>query len=281
MSDNELAAYREKYIRSKIPSSPPTIPPPEEETTLRGATDLQIRNVSGRPAPLRAWRVKWDWEGLAQYSGGVRTVAPDPCVFRCGELENNLNGHYAALTREWQFFWFELCCKACFGRNSRNISKKHFNWLARRWTMVGATTTAFTNGHGLDHFRNYVLNSNLELEDPKIYTLVCGGATLTGTIVKNSNGIEMLQVDHFDGTKPPPPVETIDLDTDPRVFFATIITARRVKDRNNREGFKVIRFPQFKEKNTPVPLIANTDIYYPLSDLEEILTGIKPSAYYP
>jgi hypothetical protein len=222
--------------------------------------------------------VKWDWEGLAEYNGGVREVAPDPCVFRCGELENNQNGHYVTLTPEWQSFWFELCCKACFGRYSQNLSKGHSRWLALRWTSVGGTTTAFTNGHGLDQFRNYILDENRDADPAKIYTLVCGGATLTGTVVKNSKGTDMLKVDHFDGMKLPPPVETIDPNNDPRVFFANIITARWVKPQG---GFKVIRFPQFRGKDVPIPLIANTDIYYPLNDLEEISAGIKPSPYYP
>ncbi len=278
MSDEELTAYREKYIRSKIPASPPAVmpsePKKEEEALIKNVTDLQIKNVSNRPVPVQAWRVKWDWQGLAEYNGGVRPVAPDPCVFRCGELEDNRNGHYVALTREWQFFWFGLCCRIYFGRYSPNLPKNETNWLAHRWTSVGANTTAFTNGHGLEVFRNYVLNESMDAEDAKIYTLVCGGATLTGTIVKNSKGVDMLKVDHFDGTKPPPSVETIDPYNDPRVFFANIITGKNVK---GKDGFKVVRFPQFRGKDIPVPLIANTDIYYPLSDLEEVTTGIKPS----
>jgi len=285
MSDEELTAYREKNIRSKIPASPPTtmlVEPKKGKTeaafiSIKNATDLQIKNVANRPVPLRAWRVKWDWEGLAEYNGSVRPVAPDPCVFRCGELENNRNGHFVALTREWQFFWFGLCCRIYFDGYSPTYPEKESNWLAHRWTSVGANTTAFTNGHGLEIFRNYVLNESMDSEDAKIYTLVCGGATLTGTVVRNSKGVDMLKVDHFDGTKLPPSVEIIDPYNDPRVFFANIITSKLVK---GKSGFKVVRFPQFKGKDIPVPLIAKTDIYYPLSDLEEITTGVKPSPYY-
>lgn|GEM_PF-424714 len=278
MSDEQLEEYRDKYIRSKIPTAPPVVPPREERTVMaKKVTDMHIKNVAGRPAPLRAWRVKFDWEGLAEYKGGVRDIAPDPCVFRCGELENNRNGHYVALTREWQFFWFDLCSGIYYGRYHRDLTKAEHRWLALRWTNVGASPTAFTNFHGLEKFRNYVLNESMDMELPKIYTLICGGATLTGTVVKNSKGVDMLKVDHFDGTKPPPPVETIDPYNDPRVFFANIITAKRIP---GKAGFKVVQFPQFRGKDVPVPLLANTDIYYPLSDLEEITTGIKPPAYY-
>src|SRR5262249_54747140 len=110
---------------------------------------------------------------------------------------------------------------------------------------------------------------------PAIYTLVCGGASLSGTTLTNSKGVQMLKVDHFDGTQSPPPVVTIDPYTDPRVFFATTVTSVKIDN-----GYKVNRFPQYDGKDVPVPLIASKDIYYPINDL--MLDGtIKLSPYFP
>lgn len=253
--------------------------------------------------PPPAYRVMWDWER----DGFEKVTRPNlPGVFRCGELGDASNGHYVPLTREWQFFWFDLCCKIYYGRYHQDLTPREYKHLAERWTVVGATTTAFTNHHGLDKFRNYVLDLRSEKEEPMIYTLVCGGATLAGTpelFKKGNKRTWMLKVARFDGRKPPPPVETIDPYTDPRVFFATTITNRRIKDRYTipvvdertnppgyqtkeiREGYKVNAFPQFKKGNRlldcPIPLIASKDIYYPLKDLVPLPAAEKPSPYFP
>ena len=229
-----------------------------------------------------------------------------PGVFRCGDIDDHRNGHYTRLTREWQFFWFDLCCKIYYGRYHQDLTKEEYRWLANRWTSVGATTTAFTNLHGLDKFRNYVLDTNEGMEDPKIYTLVCGGASLAGTPVLFQKGNErrwMLKVEHFDGNKPPPPVETIDPERDPRVFYATTIRNKRIaheyeikvfdeqsnppglKTESFKHGFAVNPFPQFKKngiaQHCPVPLIARSDIYFPLSGLAAIEPGQKWNPYFP
>ena len=219
------------------------------------------------------YRVKWDWE-LDDFGGEI--FRPNlPCVFRCGEINNHTNGHYTPLNKEWQFFWFDLCCKVFYERYHQNLTKKEYAWLAKRWTSVGGSKTAFMNQKGLNTKRNYVLGERMDKEEAAIYTLVCGGASLAGTRVVNDKGMEMLKVDHFDGKKPPPPVETINPYTDPRVFFATTITAKKIRD-----GFSVNPFPQFKGTDVPVPLIASKDIYYPMKDLEIVNGTEKPSPYF-
>ena len=249
------------------------------------------------------YRVMWDWE-RDDFEGVFRPNLPS--VFRCGEISDPSNGHYVDLTREWQFFWFDLCSKICFGRYHQELKPKEYKWLADKWSVLGATKTAFTNQKGVNDFANYVTNDRVGEEDPKIYTLVCGGATLTGTPVLFKKGIKrawMLKVDHFDGTQDPPPVETIDPYTDPRVFFATTITKRKVKGRYQipvvaeksnppgwkfreiKEGYRVNPFPQFKKEgrllDCPVPLVARKDIYFPLKDLVPINDGVKARPYYP
>jgi len=219
------------------------------------------------------YRVKWDWE-LDDFDGEISRPKL-PCVFRCGEINNNSNGHYTRLNQEWQFFWFDLCCKVFYDRYHQDLTKKEYDWLANKWTGVGGSKTAFMNGKGLNTERNYVLGERMSKEDAAIYTLVCGGASLAGTRVVNDKGVDMLRVNHFDGTKPPPPVDTINPYTDPRVFFATTITARKIAD-----GFSVNPFPQFKGKDVPVPLIASTDIYYPMKDLQAVDGWEKPSPYF-
>jgi len=110
-------------------------------------------------------------------------------------------------------------------------------------------------------------------------------------------------VAHFDWNQSPPPVETIDPYTDPRVFFATTITKRKIpgeyqitvfnadqdkltrKAKQIQEGYQVNPFPHFSKEggglaDCPVPLIAKEDIYYPMSNLVAIDDGKKPNPYY-
>ena len=253
--------------------------------------------------PKPAFRVKWDWE----WDDFEEITRPNlPGVFRCGEISDHRNGHYVKLTRDWQFFWFDLCCNIYYDRYHQDLTPQEYKHLADRWTVVGATKTAFTNQHGLDRFRNYVLDSRPDEEDPKIYTLVCGGASLAGTPVRFKKGNKstwMLKVAAFDGTNPPPPVDMIDPFTDPRVFFATTITKAKVPgkypltvfnestdppERTTREirnGYKVNPFPQFKKEDRlldcPVPIVASQDIYFPFKGLVPIDDGVKARPYYP
>lgn len=265
---------------------------------------LAVPVVSTPDVPKAEYRVKWDWE-----IEGFDVHRPRmPGVFRCGDIDNHLNGHYTALTEEWQFFWFDLCCKMVHGRYHQQLTKSEYRALATRWTSVGANTTAFTNAQGLDKYRNYVLNINRHVKElPKIYTLVCGGARLAGTPVlykKDKESRWMLKVEYFDGTKPPPPVETIDPRTDPRVFYATTVRDKivvhpykmvrfveeegqppRREEVEFQQGFAVNPFPQFKKNgmaiHCPVPLIASKDIYFPFSGLAAIEPGQPWSPYFP
>ena len=249
------------------------------------------------------YRVMWDWE-RDKFKEVTRPRLPG--VFRCGELSNNLNGHYVNLTRDWQFFWFDLCSKIYYGRLHQDLTPDEYHWLANRWTSLGATAIAFTNQHGLDKFRNYVLEERMSKEEPKIYTLVCGGASLTGTPVLYQKGKMcrwMLKVAHFNGRQAPPPVETIDPYTDPRVFFATTIVNKKIrreyqvtvfeankekltqKTKQFKNGYQANPFPQLAREggglaDCPVPLLAYEDIYYPMEDLVLIEDGVKPSPYF-
>lgn len=172
---------------------------------------------------------------------------------------------------------FDLSCRIVYGRTHEALTAEEYDWLANRFTGVFGDRTAFCNMKGFDVKANFITGERLNDELPAIYTLVCGGASLSGTVVTNSKGRQMLKVRHFDGTQPPPSAETIDPYTDPRVFFATTITDAKIDG-----GYKVNRFPQYQGRDVPVPLIASRDIYYPMSDLRIGGSGPeKPSPYFP
>lgn len=232
--------------------------------------DQSVVTLAEKPAariPVRYFVLR-DWERTDWTGECERNSLPQ--VRRLGEYANPNNGHYTRLNREWQFFWFDLCSFVVYGRYHSQLTKEEYRWLANRWTGVGGTGIAFMNKHGLDAYRNYVLNVRMDYELPAIYTITGGGASLGGVEVD-----DRLKVDHFDGTKPPPDVRTIDPYTDPRVFFANSIGTRA--DRS----LMVYRFAQFGGKDVPVPIVASRDIYYLLKDLERYESAYKRNPYYP
>jgi len=239
------------------------------------------KNLPMAVTSVPSYRVKWDWEHVEREH---RYNCPD--VYRLGQKENTNSGHYVVLTREWQFFWFDLCCKVVYGCYHDELTDERRERLAHKWTGVGAQTTAFTNYNGLDRWRNYVLNERMTKREPKIYTLVCGGASLAGvvtSVMRGTKKVPLLKVEHFDGRRPPPPVETIDPYTDPRVFFATIITDNKADPAGYdvEDAFAVIPFPQFEGMPVPVPIVATEDIYFPMKNLVPITDGKKANPYFP
>jgi hypothetical protein len=233
------------------------------------------------PSILFTHRVSFDWE-RDDWTGTV-TRSGMPCVFRCGELIDNDYGHYVELTKEWQFFWFDLCCKSYYGKYHEELTSAQYSWLAQKWTAVGGDDKAFTNQHGLDYFRNYVLNTGIGKQNPAIYTLICGGAsTKPLSIVKNNRGMLMAEIPSFDGTKPPPDVRTIDIKTDPRIFMANSITSKEIIV-DGRKTYAINPFPQFQKnyapQDVPVPLVSNEPIYYPVKYLVKWEGNVKFNPY--
>ena len=234
--------------------------------------------------------VERDWE-CSRWASGVRDMGftnegerrhAVPCVFRLGDIEY-IDGHYTYLNKEWQFFTFDLMCLSYYGKPHGALSDVEYKWIANRWANVYHGTTAFTNRQGTNTNRDYVNDRNQDAEKGiGIYTLVCGGASLSGLVVTNSKRKQMLKVDAFDGTKPPPDVMTINVNTDPRIFFATIISDTRINS-----GYRTYRFSQLQNPTSgrvydlPIPIIVSKPSYYPMDDLRIVVDGIKPSPYWP
>lgn len=220
-----------------------------------------------------------DWE-RDDWKGSVwRSNLPE--VFRCGELDDSDNGHYVRLTEETQFFWFDICCKSYYGKYHNEITKDQYTWLAKRWTSVGAGWRAFTNKHGLDTFRNYVLDINRGTEDPAIYTLVCGGMTTKPlNVLKNKNGVDMAQIPTFDPNNFPD-VRSIDIKNDPRIFNAVNITSTVV----SAGGYSITPFAQFQKdgisQDVLLPLFSNEPIYFPVRWLGDWNNNQKINPYNP
>lgn len=193
------------------------------------------------------------------------------------------DGTVVLLTRELQFFSFDLMALVVYGKVHSQLTKAEYDDLANRWSGIMGDTTAFTNGTASrnNHITGEVEAGYKDIAFDKRRT--CGLATHTGTVIKNDLGREMVALDYFDITKPLQPVETIDPLGDYRVFIANIITTTKVPG-----GYKVNRFPQLstpaanKYFDVPIPLFSASPIYYPRDRVRELPPGTPdPSPYFP
>lgn len=249
-------------------------------------------------APIYTYKfVKWDWLS-SEYAPGIRDLGFTksgeprdslPCVFRMGEFDNPNNGHYVFLNKEWQFFTFDLLSMSYYNKTHEYLTSVEYDWLANRWAGLYHGGLAFTNNQGTDTNRNYITRKedDMNLDAEKgigLYTLICGGASITtiGDVQTNIKGKRVIRVNSFDGTKPPPKSGSINIYSDPRIFFACSITGTKVENGYKVRPFNFLQNPQSGEiKPVPIPIISNKPIYYLYDNLFSY-PGIKRDNYlYP
>ena len=214
------------------------------------------------------------------YYKEIRTCAPCPEVLTIGEIDNNLNSYKFTLTEPWQRFWFALFTRAAYNRMPEELNEAELKYMVQRWSKLTWTREAFTNGNGDGTNHNYINGTCPDKPDMAMDKIrFTGGASVTGIEKVNSTGKGVLEVRTFDGNASPPDPRTIDMDIDPRVFFATIIQA---------DG-RVTRFPMLDgsmaptpllRNDVPVPIISTVPVYYPTQFLKKLPLGsTKPNPY--
>lgn len=207
-----------------------------------------LLNITEKPAPAvgarQLWRVLHDYE----LPGGVRDIViqrnkPQPEVFSC------FPNQFTPLNRAWQWLWRDL--------------NAHITDM--EWRKLLSCHRAFTNNCGYDcsenkhgPFADFVNGKDIGTPLPKIETLLCGGAIVTGTET-TYKGVPMLQLDALDGKRVPPSVEWL------RAREWLWYKAVSVAPDGAVRSFSISPFPEY------VPLIASQfPVYFPLSGLRKI-----------
>ena len=177
------------------------------------------------------------------------------------------------MTEAWQWFMFGLLEIQAGG------SMTH-DQLVQAFSSLYAGATAFCNGNGVDTHANYISGEigtpAHPLPLPGFFPIICGGNVLTGEEV-TIKGIQYLQVEHLSGN--PPDLDDVNRNNYPWLIqLSTIITTKKLAD----GSYQVIRFPQMRGRDVPVPILAKEDVTYPLSKLQRLPMGAAvPSPYYP
>ena len=175
------------------------------------------------------------------------------------EIYNLEPSHATDIDEAIQRLWYALF------RHGAPSLKEAF--AKRRWSAILRHDKAFTNNQGYgddnDPRRNYILGENLDAKEcPKFpKTLICGGATVTGTVEGALLKVSTLSPDNL------PTLEEL-LET-PWLYFHAV----------NSTWDRITRFPQGTVAEMDiyepvlVPLIASRDVYYPLAWLDKLPLG--------
>lgn len=213
-------------------------------------------------ANRQLYQVKHDYE----LGDDLRDNLPE--VFRLNPQ------HYVEMTGDVQEFMFWLLSNE-MDKVGATLEQKKAAW---RYLYDGAR--AFTNGRGVEKFRDYITPANSSAANPGLSTLICGGNVLTGeqVMAKWDNVIEpCLQVDTL--ADYPPLIYDLDRDHHPYwISYATISTLKGLPNGTHQ----VTRFsaPKMMGANAPVPIMASRPVVIPLWMLKPINIGSPvPSPY--
>lgn len=172
------------------------------------------------------------------------------------EVYNLEPTHVTELTPQRQYLSYAL-----FRHGAPSLDEK---LALSRWTALMHYKRAFTNQQGFgdssDPRANYITGENLDAELPKFpKTLICGGATITGTIEGALLKVTTLRS-----------VPSLDeLLATPWLYFHAV----------NSTSVRITRFPQGTVAELGiyepvlVPLFASRDVYYPLAWLDKLPVG--------
>lgn len=210
-----------------------------------------MASISHRILTLRDGDVMVDYPEIwiANHDNPPRKGAPCPEVYR---LEPH---HYSEMTEAWQHFMFDI----------------NPGMLPNNFAGLYNNSTAFTNENGFTDNpatsrADYINMETLDRPNPRIATLICGGAALSGMV----EGTDLI-VNTLNGNQPPPNIKRINPQTTPWFFFRAVIIG---------DGGGVYEFPYMKGKDVWVPIIARFQVRFPLSKLHKLPADTPiPSPY--
>lgn len=226
---------------------------PDGTRYLREAAPVIRPNEAG----WYRYQVLHDWmSGAASPPKTVRSVAPDPEVFRIGEKDSWKSHDKVPLNSAMQYFWADLLSLKKFGRLLDALTNDEREYINNRMDVVMGKAFALTNRGAPDFARNYVAGTYVDQEVAKLAALVCGGNTIWGKPAGvNRDGEDMVEVYSFlEGESLPAPA----LD-DPRVQWLTAIFS----------AASVFPFSHLGDGvGVPYPLITAARYYFPASGLQ-------------
>jgi len=195
-----------------------------------------------------------------------------------------LKDKFVSLTPEWQWFWYRNLIFCAFGHYDENkLNKKQTEDMHKAWLWMTKGTEMVTNRHGPETHWEVITGKSKNKGNEYIAHdgLLAGGNIIKITGEKISKGGQtMYPFESMDGSKPPPDINTVNVETRPDLFHRATISHFEELDDGT---FRVDPFPQLEKYNAHTVFlnISLGQNYVPVNRVE-LLNGYEtPNPYNP
>jgi len=195
-----------------------------------------------------------------------------------------LKDKFIELTPEWQWFWYRNLIYCAFGHfDETQLTKKQTRDMHNAWLWLTKGTEMVTNRHGPDTHLEVITGENKDIGWGYIAhdALLSGGniVRITGEKLRKG-GQTLYPFESLDGTRPPPDINEVNVETRPDLLQrATIAHFEELDDGT----FKVDPFPQLEDYNAHT-VILNISIgqnYVPANRIKFLDRYETPNPYNP
>jgi hypothetical protein len=195
-----------------------------------------------------------------------------------------LKEKFVPLDDEWQWFWYRNLIYCAFGHfDETKLTEKETKDMHKAWLWLIKGTEAFTNRHGPEtHWEVVTGESQNEGMDFIAHDgLLAGGNIIKITGEKVRKGGQVLYpFESLDGSKPPPDINEVNVETRPDLLHrATIAHYEQLDDGT----FRVNPFPQLGDYNAHTVLlnISTEQNFVPENRITFLDGNARPNPYNP
>lgn len=211
----------------------------------------------------RGW-VLPDWMSpIAEPPYQNREVTPDPAVWRIGVKDDWKSHNKVKLNAPWQFFWAELLALHKYGKRYALLDRDERDYINGKFHAIIGPSVFLTNRPPDQEVADYVNETGLEFEPPKVAALVCSGCTLwVRPAGRNRDGIEMIEVFSLKENQTVPEIPANDpasILLEPYVMWATAIYGKPFAKVGEIAPFSTLG----QGVGVPYPLITKETYYFP------------------
>jgi len=221
--------------------------------TLAGVGLLTACGLVGAPAalPKGQWAFclhDYQLEGVWDHDRKYRTYPKK--IARPETVTTFLKNKFVALSPEWQWFWYRNLIYCAFGHfNESKLNKEQKRDMHKAWLWLIKGSEMVTNRHGPETHWEVITGEHKNRGQDYISHdgLLAGGNIIRVTGEKiRKGGQDLYPFESMDGSKPPPDINEVNVETRPDLLHrATISHFEQLDDGT----FKVDPFPHLEKYN--------------------------------
>jgi hypothetical protein len=191
---------------------------------------------------------------------------------------------FVSLTPAWQWFWFRNLIYCAFGHfDETKLTKKETEAMYNAWLWLTKGTEMVTNRHGPETNWEVITGQSQNVGGEYIAhdCLLAGGNVIKITGEKIRKGGQVLYpFESLDGSKPPPDIHEVNVETRPDLLQRATISHFEQLDNGT---FRVDPFPQLETYNAHTVFlnISTEQNYVPVDRVRLLDRYESPNPYNP